>query len=283
MKSPLDDRVLGQMGVSIATSLALEGLYNIHPDKPKEKTLPALQGEAVFINVRTLFRNIWGSIPADEASQTLTSEYYDVLEQELHTLTDALDMQEHPLKVYFYAPTYDSLIRQYQNGELKDIKTETMTHKTMIENALLEQLAKDYKETDLPIIFNDLELETKVPLKAFIITHYPIDLLHTKGFNKVLLLESHTGVIKGPDKWYTKLAAKKLEGIERIPFNKATIQFFGDTGNMFKSQPIKAKKAMVEVAKKYHWNQSTTKDRILATLKLAFEGMLEQNMRKLWN
>lgn len=283
MTSMLKDRVVGETGISIATDLAILGLYNRHPDGPRSRTLPATLGQILYINVRTLFRNIYGSAAkVEDAENTSVGVFFDLLEQELSVITDVLEMQEPPLKVVFYAPSYDSLKREYRNGELKDIKTDKITHKTKVENQVLELLEKHYRETNLPIIFNDLEIRTNTPYKAFFLTHYPVDLLHTKGFDKVYLIESHTGVVKGPEKWWTKLATKNLEHAERIPFNKATIQFFGDTGNMFKSQPIKAKKRVAEIAEKYKWNQTTTKDRILGTLKLSFEGSLEMTFRKLW-
>lgn len=283
MTSVLRDRVVGESGVSIATDLAILGLYNKHPDGPKTKTLPATMGQVVYINVRTLFRNIYNSaVKSEDAERASVEEFLDLLEQELSVITDTFDMQEPPLDVKFYAPSYDALLREYRNGELKDIKTDKMTHKTKVENKVLKLLNGRYTGSSMPIIFNDLEIKTNTPYKAFFLTHYPVDLLHTKGFDKVYLIESHTGVVKGPEKWWTKLATKNLEHAERIPFNKATIQFFGDSGNMFKSQPFKAKKRVAEIAEKYKWNQTTTKDRILATLKLSFEGMLESTFRKLW-
>ena len=43
------------------------------------------------------------------------------------------------------------------------------------------------------------------------------------------LIETHTGVIKDRNKWYTKLSGK---GMECIPFAKWSLQFFGD-GKIF--------------------------------------------------
>lgn len=279
--SSRSERVVGNLNLSIATNMAIDGLFNRIPDKPKERPMPATLGNAVYFNLRTLFRNLWGSMTSTEAEAMQLSEFVDILEQEMITIASALPEEQHPLEAVFYAPSYEHLHRDYPNGELKNVKTSKMEHRVLMENRILATFKK-MEELQVPIIFNDVELKSEVPHKAFLLTHYPVDLLHTSGFNKVFLLESHTGVVKGPEKWYTKLATKNLEYNDRIPFNKGTIQFFGDSGGMFKAQPIGAKKRMIEVAVKYKWNQQTTRSRMLDTLRLAGEGHLEQTLRKLW-
>lgn len=276
-----NDRVVGNYNVSISTNMAIDGLYNRIPDKPKEQPLPAKLGNAVYFNVRTLFRNAWGSMTSEQAANTEVTTYVDILEQEMNIIASALSEEEPPLEAFFYAPSYEHLHKEYPNGELKNIKTDKMTNKVLMENRVLLKL-KSMDSLLTPIIFNNVEIKTEVPYKAFFVTHYPVDLLHTVGFDKVFLLESHTGVVKTPDKWWTKLGTKNIDGAERIPFNKGTIQFFGDSGGMFKSQPLGAKKKVAEVAIKYKWNQQTTRSRILDTLRLAGEGHIEQTLRQLW-
>lgn len=276
-----NDRVVGNYNVSIATNQAIDGLYNRIPDKPKERPMPATLCDSVFFNVRTLFRNIWGSFNSSDAPNLSPAVYADLLEQEMVIIKSALSEENPPLEAFFYLPSYERLYKEYPKGNLKDIKTDKMNRKIILENSALAKL-KENDMGEIPIIYNDVELKVSVPHKAFLVTHYPVDLLHTSGFNKTFLLESHTASVKGPDKWYTKLSTKNLEGAERIPFNKATIQFFGDSGGMFKSQPLAVKKKVAEVAVKYKWNQQTTKARILDTLRLAGEGHIEQTLRALW-
>lgn len=275
-----NERVVGNLNLSISTNLAIDGLYNRIPDKAKEIPMPATLGNAAYFNVRTLFRNIWTSMKSEDAENTSRETYVDLIEQEMVTIKSALEEESHPLAAFFYAPSYEHLQRFYPNGELKSIKTEKMSFKATMENLVLARLKEEELQVDID--FNDVELKTDTPYKAFILSHYPVDLLHTKGFDKVYLLESHTGIVKGPDKWYTKLAAKNLENIDRIPFNKGTIQFYGDSGGMFKAQPMGARKRMIEVAVKYKWNQHTKRERMLATLQLSGEGAIEQTLRKLW-
>lgn len=276
----LSERIMGNNYISIATNMAIDGLYNRLPDVPKERVKPATLGNAVYFNLRTLFRNVWGAMNAIDAANVSVQDFADVLEQEMNVILNTLSEEQPPLEAFFYAPSYKDLYKDYPNAELKNIKTDKMSHKVLMENRVLA-LIKQSTSIQIPILFNDLEIKTDVPYKAFFLTHYPVDLLHTVGFNKTYLLESHTGLIKGPDKWYTKIGTKNLEGGERIPFNRATLQFFGDS-SMFKSQPMSAKKRVAEVARTYKWNQQTTKARMLDTLKLAGEGQLDLTFRKLW-
>lgn len=275
------ERVVGNYNISISTNMALDGLYNRIPDRPRVNPIPASLGNAVYFNLRTLFRNAWGSFQSADAPNISADKYVDILEQEMNIIVNVLSEEEPPLEAFFYAPSYSKLHREYPNAELKNIKTDKMNHKVLMENLVVAKLM-EIESGQVPIIKNDVEIKTDVPYKAFFVTHYPVDLLHTSGFNKTYLLESHTGIVKGPDKWYTKLSVKNIDGGERIPFNKGTIQFFGDSGGMFKSQPLSAKKRMAEVAVKYKWNQQTTRSRILDTLRLAGEGHIEQTLRKLW-
>lgn len=279
--SSASDRVVGNYNVSISTNMALDGLYNRIPDKPKERPMPATLGNAVYFNVRTLFRNAWGSMTSAQSAETSLVEFADMLEQEMNIISASLAEEEPPLESFFYAPSYADLHKEYPDATLKNVVTDKMSHKVLMENRVLAKL-KNTNTLMTPIIFNNVEIKTEVPYKAFFVTHYPVDLLHTTGFDKTYLLESHTGIVKGPDKWWSKLGSKGMDSAERIPFNKGTIQFFGDSGGMFKSQPMGAKKRMIEVAVKYKWNQQTTRSRMLDTLRLAGEGHIEQTLRQLW-
>ena len=60
----------GTHPLSIATSLAFEGLSGNHPDNPTEEDLTG-QYRQLWINVKTLYRNIYN---ASEIDGTITSE-----------------------------------------------------------------------------------------------------------------------------------------------------------------------------------------------------------------
>lgn len=276
-------RAMGDFPVSIGTALALQALYNEYPDRKPEKKLPVLQADVVYINVRTLLRNIMSSTDSDKVVRTSPSDYLHALRDELKDIGNYIDGKENKIKVYFYLPTYDSLYKEFGNvAQLREPNTDLQKAKLDIEKKVFAEIEKEQKalEPELRYInINDLEIKSKERVRAFILSHYVVDLLFVKGFSKVYLLESHTGVVKDERLWYTKFHS---EASERIPFNKATLVFFGDNGGMFVPQHHKARKAMLAIADKYKWTYSTTKDKILLNLKLGGQGVIEQVVRKMF-
>ena len=56
----MSSRTIGQFPLSIATSLAMEAAFGIYPDRPETKE-PILKYDTLWVNVRTIFRNIMPS------------------------------------------------------------------------------------------------------------------------------------------------------------------------------------------------------------------------------
>lgn len=282
MSDILYRREMGTLPVSIATSLALEGLYNRHPEKIPQKTNPALWASIIYINVRTLFRNLVGAISSDDIFKVKANEYIDVLLSELLAINQFLSREQHAMRVVFYLPTYASLAKEFGDGNLRLPSTDLQQSRHKLEMAVfggLEERYKEVPEDQRPIAFIDLQIKGIQREKAFILTHYPIDLLNLHNFVEVRLVESHTGEVKSEHQWYQKF---QTERDERIPFNKAMLLFFGDSGMMFKPQHHKSRKRVIEIAHKYNWTTNTTKDRMLLNLQLAGEGLLLQTIRKLF-
>lgn len=276
-------REMGELPISIGTSLSLQALYNNHPDRKPEKHLPVLKADVLYINVRTLFRNIMSATDNSKATDVKSKDYLIALKDELKDIGDYLKNQENSIKVYFYLPTYDSLHKEFGSvAELREPRTDLQKQKLEIEKQVFAELEKELKALEPEkryVNIIDITIESKDRVKSFILTHYPVDLLYVKGFSKVYLLESHTGKIKDEREWYTKFSA---DASERVPFNKAMLVFFGDSGGMFKPQHHKARKALLKVAEKYKWTYQTTKDKILLNLQLGGEGMIQQTVQKMF-
>lgn len=276
-------RDMGDIPISIGTSLSLQALYNNHPDRKPEKQLPVLKADVLYINVRTLLRNIMSCTASEKVINIKARDYLTALKDELTDIASYLSSQENSIKVYFYLPSYDSLHKEFGSvAELREPSTDLQLAKLEIEKQVFGEMEKELKQLEPEkryVNLIDMTIESSERTKAFILSHYPVDLLYVKGFSKVLLLESHTGKIKDEREWYTKFHA---EASERIPFNKATLVFFGDSGGMFKPQHHKARNAFMKIAEKYKWTYQTTKDKILLNLKLGGEGLIEQNVRKMF-
>ena len=61
MNNQYINREQGKYPISIATSLAMEGLFGIHDNIPPQSSLPVTNCDAVAVNARTIVRNILGS------------------------------------------------------------------------------------------------------------------------------------------------------------------------------------------------------------------------------
>lgn len=285
MVSAVNVRDMGDIPVSIGTSFAIQSLFNKHPDKKPEKYLPAARADGLYINVRTLLRNMFNATESTRMLDVKPDDYLKALKLELQDIKDYIsNQQDSKLKVYYYLPTYKSLHSEFgSTAELRVPTTDLQKAKVEIEKAVfgkLEQELLSLEENKRYVNITDMGVTASEREIGLLLTHFPVDLLYSTGFSKLLLLESHTGEIKAQNEWYTKFGAKASE---RVPFNKAMLIFFGDSGGMFKPQHHKARNAVLSIADKYKWTYQTTRDKIILNLKLGGEGVIEQTVRKMFS
>ena len=270
------DRALGENGIqlSIGTALALESLVTPADGKPA----PINACKELWINLRTLTRNIKGAYE-NEASKNLT---YTDLHEDLLAEINYIDglMQQRTkgqCKVVFYCCTFASLSRKFPTAQLKVPKTPLQQATLATENAAINMT--------IPLLGNvnfrpfDVELSGPNPT-SFILTHMAVDLLSSKHFERLALVESHTGVIKPPSMWYTKLTGGS--DMPTMPFNRFTLQVFGDRSICFNALPIKLRTPILEMASKYNWTPATTKDKILFGIKALNDPMGISFFTSLW-
>lgn len=308
----LHERVKGQLPISIATSRAIEGLLGILTDTPDTETplkryaqaavnafnkakqfinihvgesnidpvtAPIKDYDELWINFRTLFRNIIGSLKAEEISLISPSEYATVVMEELAIIKSVIMDQGFMVDVQCYAATYKSIAGFYSNGIQKGIKTEKQKFLANLENKTIEAV--------LQILGEDNEMLTPVNVtiktggkRVVLLSHYPIDLLNLGKPSALALIESHTGVLKKQQHWHTKLNGGK--DLPRIPFDKMTVQLFGDTGGLFSPYPKEYRQMLIKIAEQYQWTATTSKHRILQCVELAREPHFEALIRKLY-
>lgn len=281
MSAILDDREMGSIPISIATSLAIDGLYNRHPELKKSSKLPALKAKVIYINARTLFRNIVGAIGDREKSfQVSPRDYGEELLREFDEIKSCLAQEEHPLEAVLYLPTYHDLDKFYGKGNLRPVVTDIAIHKNKLENNTLDYIYKQFKDVDIkPFIETNVTIKCSKHGPIFLLSHLPLDLLNIENASDVYLVESHTGKVKGRELWYTKF---NIDKVPTIPFNKGTLLFFGDSGGMFKPQPSKARKRFIEISNKRKWNAYTTKDRLFLGFELDKEPFILKTLRELF-
>jgi hypothetical protein len=252
-----DGRALGFFQLSIATSLAIESAVGIHPDLPRPESMPIRQYKELWVNLRTLYRNIVGAMPKDIAAQIHAVEIAQIMVEEMHILPDMLrEYAGHPVKVVYYFNNLNKLESKYPEALLRKDNTPRQQQYTQTLGDVIKIMLADVK--DLFMVVND-----SLPghaVNALIITHVVYDLLSDKNFGNLMLLESHTGRIKPKALWYTKYYQGRE--LSMIPFTEELLQVFGDL-DTFHPLDVNLRKAIIELATHRRWSSVTTRARIV--------------------
>lgn len=259
------NREKGQFPISIATSLALESLLNIHPDTRHNK-IPLNVFDTLWVNVKTLFRNMYTSMERSQAMDLPTDDLVFGLTDDLNHLYEF--SIEHKKDIVLYYSHYSNFNTLYPYAKLRKANTAIQLHYETKMNEVFTYLFKkkyliDKKEPNGNIyVYNDI-ITSKEYTNSAMLTHYPYDLLNSYSFSKLILLESHTGQLKDKSKWYTKYYNGKELPV--MPFRLDLMQVFGDK-EFFSPAPKKVRDIFIEASKKYHWTPMTTKDRIIQSI-----------------
>lgn len=264
----LANRAMSSFPVSIGTALAMESLFTPtqEPYDP-ERILPAKLDigdyQVFWVNLMTLFRNLMGSMDADDQKRVMAADLSDTLEFEVDLINRLVEEESKGrCKAVFYVSDYADLKKAHPHAVIREHKTEKQKHYNAIMEITLQDFFKRQVKSDKYQHFKRL-LDPKLKRKGLILTHYAYDLLAAGKFESLDLLESHTGVKKGPASWHTKLNGSK--DLTRMPFNSLTLQVFGDS-QTFAGQPIKARQNLIDLAEEYQWHPLVSRDRIRTCL-----------------
>lgn len=258
--SGIDARAVGAYPLSIATSLAIESACGEHPEIPVSRA-PILDYPELWVNVRTLFRNLMGALDKNTAAAVQAPALATTLAEEMEQITSIIREHSHDrTKVVFYISNYHISPTTHRLGVLRMDNTPKQKEYTAIQNQTLKTVLSWMAAGPMKIFVFDLKLIPVGMPRAMIITHYAFDLLSYPAFSRLTLLESHTGAVKERAQWYTKYENGK--DLSMIPFREDFIQIFGDKETFRPGDP-KLRKELVEIATKYHWSAVTTKDKIV--------------------
>lgn len=278
MATALSARELGQIPVSIATSRALEGAFGILEDHVDHNPI-INRVDVLYVNLRTLIRNITGAVDKEINEQVLSDDILPVLANELEIIQAAVkQVSKGKVEVVPYVCSYESLKRRFPHAMVKP----TTTPKQIFSFTREVNTLADFEQqrlTTLPVKHFDIEFD-KDDRKALLLTNYAFDLLQRYKFQVLSLLESHTGAVKPPALWHTKLTNGKE--LPRIPFDRMTVQMFGDNSNLFSPFPIAYRRKMVMIAEKNNWTPLTTKALILDSVKKEHDPVLELAVMQLY-
>ena len=270
------NRTVGQFPLSIGTSLAIESALGIHPEIIV-KSPPLLKYDEFYINIRTLFRNIFGSLDRDNAFKATPRQLATALDEEMTMIEEIVKEKiNSTVRVIYYYSNYNNLETIFKHSVIRMDNTEKQKLYTKIHNETIKILLDEHKEKKNHnlLVYNLLvKPHTQSPKKTLILTNYLLDLLKHSEFGHLSLLESHTGTIKGMSQWYTKFYKIEGQDLSQIPLNSCLLTIFGDK-ETFSPFQMKTRLNVLEIAKKYKWSSVSTYDKInygLITLQNPYE------------
>ncbi len=257
----IDGRELGELGLSIATDLAIAGAFGKHPDRPLPKA-PIDNFKMLLINIRTLARNFLGSIDREYKLLITPEQSNTALLYEMHAIRELVDAHSKgKVNVGFYLSHYEGFDKLFPHAMLKQSVTQIQIVNEGMENATVKALLKELElKKELPFVVVKQFLDKQQNDVTLLMTHIPVDLLAKNSFLQLALLESHTGRVKNHLEWNTRLTNGKT--LTNIPFNRFTLQVFGDNGVQFSPLPRKLKQAVLDIATERKWTTITTPDRV---------------------
>lgn len=258
MFSGVTRREIGQYPLSIPTSLLMESLTNIH-DEIKHPAPPIENYGCLLINLKTLFRNMHGSLTTEDKLLVSPEDLSTAIIAEMGYISELLKGYAARLEIVFYISDYAELDKKYKHAALRGDSTERQKFYTSLMTNTLTLVLKS-QALAFPVKIYRNKIKDNFPQRCLIMTHYAYDLLSEKQFGALTLAESHTGKLKEKGEFYTKFEHGK--DLVRIPFCEGFLQIFGDS-EIFRPLNIKVRRMILELADQCHWTQLTTRDKIL--------------------
>lgn len=244
MHPVLTSRPMSGFPVSIATSLALETLFNptmqvadesrIVPQKVDPTTY-----DLYMINVSTLARNLLQSVPWRDIATVPKNQVVDALLEEIEFLTGFFQAANLSLK--FYWNSYSFALKTYDS---KKIRQPTTPQQQAFQQLMDYCTAPIRKQDEVLTFSKDISVDRGA--KCLLMSHVPWDLLSWGNFHKLDLLESHTGKVKSRKDWNTKYYPIKDKDFSFLPFMEYLLTTFGDNV-MFTPAPLKERLELYDV------------------------------------
>lgn len=255
------DRELGQLPVSIGTSLALEGLLGIHPGNPDQpsgyRTI-----RSVWVNLRTLVRNLYQAIKSENLKRFSFETAAHVVLDEIRLIPEVCRQHGSTAEFTFYYQELKELRHKFPNATFKVPKTEKQNHYDNYEKVVTAAVVSFLLQNKFPLVVIRASAPAHAKVTA-LLTHTPSDLFWKSSFDRLFLLESYTGTLKTYNAWFTK-----LNGVDKktpMPFNPFTLQVFGDNA-VFDSQPKKVRDELKQLAETKHWTGITNEPKMVSDI-----------------
>lgn len=276
----ISSRTTSGFPLSIGTGLAFESLFSpTAAVYDSERKIPEkadlAKYDTFWINLTTLFRNIFTAIPKDQIVSVKQNDLFSTLLEEIDVIVNLVDSSGAGTKLQFYYSTYSKLELKVALQTIKSIKLrkpntekQIFQHDMMV--AVIEAVIKLHGEH---IKFSDA-IEPSRHDKALVLTHQPYDLTNLNKFEEISLLESNTGLIKSKHQFNSKYypipnVEPGIGGMGSLPFHRRLLMIFGDK-SLISPMPLVFRLKIIETAKKRHWTPLTTMDKMNLDLSLDF-------------
>lgn len=257
----LSNRNKGNFPLSIGTSIALEHFFGlVKEDNNKDNILPYKKYDCVCINLSTLVRNMIASIKSAELKIVTNNDFVITLKNEITIIKQLFEEQTNNRSIVsFYYNHYQGLNKHLKYASFKIRLTDNQSIIQFLEREVPKQINPQFIEP-----FEDtLLMITHGRRNNLLLTHNPLDLIFN-SLSNVALLESHTGKVKLPTQFNSKLKSAP----EHIPFNKITLQIYGDKANQILPMSSKIRNLFSEETKKLGITQFMDSKRFIDRLKL---------------
>lgn len=273
----ISQRAVGQFPISVATSLAIESFIGVLPEAPTDS--PEInKRDLIKISVRTMFRNLFGSLVTEQKGDVEVYSLAETLANEMRTIESLIaEHSDGRCQTEFYYCSYMDLLNKFQKALVKVPNTPGQKYYANLEAGTCKALMKEV--TGGSMVAQYVRDFSDSNASAVIVSHYPIDLLQRYRFQSLSLLESHTGAVKPPMMWNTKL--QNGRELEILPFDRMTLQMFGD-GVMFSPMPLKIRQRVYKIAVDKGWTPATTKEYVIRSIEENRDPALEVLVKDLY-
>jgi len=271
------NREMGEkLPISIGTALALETLL----DPSLTTAWTNAKVPYLYLNLHTLFRNLYGSMTVLDKVGVSDVDFAQVLAKEIVYIRDFLEKDGRGTKLVAYCPTYEGLMQRFKYANVKTINTPKQKEYVLLNTTTLKVLIKEpekfKQQLGVELEVTDYKPPKHMERNCVIMTHHPVELLFSPV--STTLLESHTGKYKKFPEWNTKLGSSS--DTSHMPFNALTLQVFGD-GVDFGPMDRNVRAVLMALAQERKWTAVTTKDRILVSLDLMKDRLSAERLKLL--
>jgi hypothetical protein len=225
--------------------------------KPVETVLNSNTGiDTHIINIRTVLRSII-RMENTVSSQTRLFKQTDKLAETLYSevITIKELYADKNINVLFWLPEYNSLRKQYGEEKFRVQKNPIYNVFSSENINFWNVFSKKYN-----VHFEELNISSYGYTKAYMTSHMSVDFLNIKYFEELVLVESHTGLIKDTHSLWTKY--NKVGDIDwNLPFTEELLFIIGDK-NFVKPTKHKIRKHLQQLSIEHNCTPYSTMDKV---------------------